>query len=286
MRMRFPASNHLEKFTAVFAIGFALLIWLASGRTSASLGALALNAGVAAIALFVLPPMRGAKNPVIVFFGIALPLFLFLVFYRETAIVFNRPEVIWHDSTVSSFEGRLWRVTGNDHHPLLGDWLAFSYIAYVPILVAATAILMVGHSRGTAAPAESNVRRICLCLAICYLIFVTYPVMGPRFSYPEFQAPRMGTGIFTSLAVLNQDHGMLRGAAFPSAHVAAIAVVFLSLWNWKRVWFWILLPLGINLVLGAVYLAYHYVADAVAGLVVGVLAVVLDRRWVRNTKVS
>lgn len=275
--MRFPASNFTEKFTVVFAVGFGALIYLASGRSGHGFGLLALNAGAAGIALFVLPKIRNARNSVTAFLGVALPLLLFYVFYRETAMLLQAPDTRWLDASVSRFETKLWRVGRGAPLPWLGELLAFSYMSYVPLLVGATVILR----SGSHAHAEANVRRICMAWAICYVISLICPVLGPRFLYPDLQASRLGSGIFSHLTQFNQQHNQLRGAAFPSAHAAATTAAFVSLWIWKRSWFWILLPLEAGLVIGAVYLGYHYIADIVAGLATGVLVVLLDRLCMR-----
>jgi membrane-associated phospholipid phosphatase len=275
--VHFPGSNFTEKFTAVFSIAFGASIWLASGRMGYGLGLLAINAGIASIALFMLPRIRNARNPVTAFWGIALPLLLFYIFYRETALALQSPDICWLDSFVSRFETKLWRAGRGNPVPWLGELLAFSYMSYVPLLVGATLILM-SDSRSQAG---TNVRRICLAWAVCYVISLICPVLGPRFIYPDLQASRLGSGIFSHLTQFNQQHNQLRGAAFPSAHVAATTAAFMSLWTWKRSWFWILLPLEAGLVIGAVYLGYHYIADIVAGLATGILVVLLDRLFLK-----
>jgi membrane-associated phospholipid phosphatase len=126
------------------------------------------------------------------------------------------------------------------------------------------------------------VRRICIAWGICYLVFVLVPVMGPRLLYPDFQVDRIGNGPFSAIARLNQDEGMLRGAAFPSAHLAATAVATWSSRCWRKALFWSVLPVAASIAFGAVYLGYHYITDVVAGVLVAVVAVLTDRTIVGN----
>ncbi|MCH8125078.1 phosphatase PAP2 family protein [candidate division KSB1 bacterium] len=271
--------NHLERFTAFFAIGFGTLIWVLSGFSSEGARLLMLNIGVAAIVLLTLPNLRSAKNLVAIFFGIALPLLVFYLFYRESMLVLGMPNIEWHDLQVSFLEAGLWQHKENNFIPLIGDWFAFSYMVYVPMIILVIVMLIIRTPQGSQKSAESIVRHICLAWAMCYITFVTYPVLGPRLFYPDLQGPRMGSGLFSILAQFNHNNGMLYGGSFPSAHVAAIIVVLWNAWKARLPWFWVFLFLGVNLIAATVYLCYHYVSDILAGLMVGFLAISLDRLW-------
>jgi membrane-associated phospholipid phosphatase len=263
-----------------------------SGRAAVGLGLLLLNLGLGLAASAVLPRLR-ARTGVSRFFGVALPLLVFFVFYREAAVALSQPDITWMDGRVARAELRLWEAaTPARASAALGEVLALAYMSYVPLLIAVTVVLLRSPDQESRRPAETFVRRVCLSWAICYVVFLLVPVQGPRFAFPGLQEPRMGTGPFSAIAHWNQEYGMLRGAAFPSAHIAATTVALWSAWRWERSSFRWFLPVGVTLSIGALYLGYHYVADVLGGIVVGVLAIAIDdagirrrgkpRKWLRS----
>jgi membrane-associated phospholipid phosphatase len=64
----------------------------------------------------------------------------------------------------------------------------------------------------------------------------------------------------------------LKGAAFPSSHVAMVTVVSLISKKYIPWLFKISFPLAIMVALGAIYGRYHYVTDVVIGAIVGTIA--------------
>jgi hypothetical protein len=113
---------------------------------------------------------------------------------------------------------------------------------------------------------------------VCDLAFVLYPVMGPRFVFRDLQWSRMGSGGLARFARAYQEQGMLRGGAFPSAHVAGTVAVMAPLWRWRRTLFWALSPIAAGLMAGAVLFGYHYASDVVVGAGVGAAVTALVAR--------
>lgn len=266
----------VDAITLAFGLVLAPAVGLASGHAGTGLVLAAVNAALALAASAVLPRLR-TRTGLARFFGLALPLLVFYVLYRETHLALSQPDIGWLDAGVARLEWPWWERTRGTHGSrLIGELLALAYMAYVPLILLLVAVLGRRAQRGPDGPAEALVRRICVAWVICYLLFLAVPVLGPRFVFPDVQPPRLGTGPFSALATFNQDHGMLRGAAFPSAHVAATVVAVWSAWRWWRAGFWAVLPIAAALAAGAVYLGYHYVVDVVAGAAVGAAAVAID----------
>ncbi len=73
--------------------------------------------------------------------------------------------------------------------------------------------------------------------------------------------------------------------AFPSGHTAVVLLVLYYAWHYVRGLFWVFLPVVIALIFSTVYLRYHYVIDVLAGILLAVFCVVLERvttaRWPR-----
>jgi len=260
----------------LFGVAYALMVGAASRDPLTGLGLVLLNLTVVAVALSVMPRMRASRGW-IRFVGVTLPLFVFYLYFKEAGLALGGPDVVWLDSEIAGFELGWWESAGTDpRSPFLGELLALAYMSYVPLLLLVAVAMVRLPLRGAWAPAETYVRRICIAWAICYVLYLAVPVLGPRFVYTGYQGPRMGEGPASALARLNQSHGMLRGAAFPSAHLAATAVAVWSAWCWRRTLFLPVLSVSVALAIGAVYLGYHYVVDVAAGLLVAVLAIGVD----------
>jgi membrane-associated phospholipid phosphatase len=149
-------------------------------------------------------------------------------------------------------------------------YLSYYLIIYVP------PFLM--YARGGATQEfRRTVLAFTLAMTICFAIFWIYPVLGPR--YVWIAPPGVPDGIFRRSAVALLEGGSAKGTAFPSSHMAIALSMSLSSLRWNRLAGVILLVLTVLLGVGAVYGGFHYVADMVAGAVVGVSASWLAGRF-------
>jgi hypothetical protein len=265
--------NLTERYTAAFGLLLGALIWLASPHSISSAWPLMLNIVLAAVVLGAMPWLRSTPPPLVRYLAIGFPLLAFYAFYREMAVPLAAPDVRWHDNFFLRLEGQLWATPGTLRIPLLASLLAVAYHAYMPLLIVATAAVFRPGDRRGAERMTAMVGAICLGWGVCYLFFIFFPVMGPRFQSPEVQFTRLGEGMLAEFAAFYQDRGMHRGCAFPSAHVAGAVTALAALARWCRPLFWCVLPVGVGLTAGAVYFGYHYVADVLAGAAVGTGAV-------------
>ena len=103
-----------------------------------------------------------------------------------------------------------------------------------------------------------------------YFISVLAPVESPHFSLASIETVRLSGGFCTRLIDWLESYALVRGAAFPSAHVAGSTVAILASWRYRRWLFWICLPFFVCMCVATVYGRYHYVADVLAGLATGV----------------
>jgi membrane-associated phospholipid phosphatase len=117
---------------------------------------------------------------------------------------------------------------------------------------------------------ESYIFALILPSYLCYLGFLVVPVLGPALSLREkFVEPRLPGYAFTSLVNSITIHGDSVGANFPSSHVAVAWSCFIATRQLvSRMASWIILPFNVGLTLATVYGRFHYVTDAVAGLMV------------------
>jgi membrane-associated phospholipid phosphatase len=102
-----------------------------------------------------------------------------------------------------------------------------------------------------------------------YSIAVLFPIESPHFSLALAQLAPLSGGFSTALIEAIEKYGRVRGAAFPSAHVAGSMVAILCAWRYRRWLFWATLPFFVSMMVATIYGRYHYVADVLAGMLVG-----------------
>jgi hypothetical protein len=73
-----------------------------------------------------------------------------------------------------------------------------------------------------------------------------------------------------------QNYVSVVGAAFPSSHVAVAWVALMTLRVEHRLAFWSLTPFVLALTLSIFVLQYHYVLDAISGVI---LALIFEWFW-------
>ena len=130
-----------------------------------------------------------------------------------------------------------------------------------------------------------------------YVIFILLPVTGPQFYYlavgtdqiaqgifpnlgnwflthsERMAAPGWSEGLFYHLLDLTHDAGERPTAAFPSSHVGVTTVVvLLALRTRSKGLVLTILPFYLLMCLSTVYIYAHYVIDAMAGLITGIIA--------------
>ena len=149
---------------------------------------------------------------------------------------------------------------------VLLSWLLHScYLAYYAILYASPLALWMGGRRDAA---RHTIFAVMATFYLCYIVFLFFPVAGPRYAFDS--AHNVATGVWPArFAAWLLDHGDSWGAAFPSSHVAASVVATgMALRYWRPVGL-VLMPFTIGLILAVVYGQFHYAIDALAGLMVG-----------------
>jgi membrane-associated phospholipid phosphatase len=107
------------------------------------------------------------------------------------------------------------------------------------------------------------------------------PIESPYYSLAALQSKPLTGGCFTAAINLIEHFGRVHGAAFPSAHVAGSMVAILASWKYRRWLFWVCLPFFASMCVATVYGRYHYVADVLAGLVVGTIGFAAGNKLMR-----
>ncbi len=177
------------------------------------------------------------------------------------------------DQTIVALETRILGTPLNFWIPRLQTpWLTeIMHIAYafywVSIPITAVLYWRLNQRRAF----QELVSGILTVFFISYLIFIFFPVYGPRFYLAERLSIHF-TGIWltpTLRSIVQQ--GGLKGGAFPSSHVAvAVLNYFYLKVYYPRFAHRFFLPSVIMLSLGTIYGQFHYFTDVLAGIGLGI----------------
>lgn len=117
---------------------------------------------------------------------------------------------------------------------------------------------------------------------IGYFIAMFFPVESPWFAMAgSWHAPLAG-GPITATVNFIEHFGRVRGAAFPSEHVAGATAALWGAWRFRRTLFWALLPVFLCMCLSTVWGRYHYLADVFAGMATGTLGYLIGSSIMRR----
>ncbi len=249
------------------AIVSALALW----RAPESPGCWWLLGAHALVVVLILLLTRPGLGPVGRVLRELYPVILLILFYSEIDIL-NAGGIVIHDATVQRWElalfgeqlsQTLWR----DRFPstVLSTILHASYWSYYPLL-----LLPVGYFalRKDWFSLRRTMYVVILTLLACYLVFLTWPVVGPYYEFARPDAWFLDNPparlVYAMLA-----SGSSYGAAFPSSHVAATMAATSGAWRGdRRLGLAMLLPM-VLLIISVVYCQMHYGVDALTGMVVG-----------------
>ena len=158
--------------------------------------------------------------------------------------------------------------------------MQFSYMTYFLFLVILPAILYVQNQRTAFWTVMASTA---IAHYSVYVIAVLFPVESPYFALASLHLAPLAGGAFTTTIEFIERFGRVHGAAFPSAHVAGSMVALLAARRYKPWLFWICFPFFLSMCVATVYGRYHYVADVLAGIVVGAMGGALGQ-WILECK--
>ena len=241
-----------------------------------------LCANALTVVAVLLAPRARAAGPVGQFVGDFYPMLILAGVYSAVGIV-TVPNGHPHDVVIQRLEQWMfgsqlsYRWIREVPSPALSWFLHLSYLAYYPILSVPPLVLWLTDRRDGA---RVTMFGTLTALYVCYVTFMLFPVVGPRYAFPlaDNAATNVWPARFTQWLLNGGDSW---GAAFPSSHVAGAVVSTLCALRFSRPLGLSFLPWTIGLVLGVVYGQFHYAVDAIAGLVVaaGVLASLSAEAW-------
>ena len=223
-------------------------------------------------AIFVFAYYGGpGSNPVLMFIRAWYPVLLLIYLYSESGLINNLFFDAPLDPMYIALERLIFRcepamiLPAKFNHRFLMEYFHFFYFTYYLYLPVIGAVFYLRDRLFF----EEFLFAISLTLLSCYLIFIFFPAIGP---IPLRQG--LYFGFFTSLMDLIYRID-IPGGAFPSSHVAAAVVCMVMVLRKIRILGLILIPFVASLIAATVYCRYHYAVDAVAGIIYGVLMILL-----------
>jgi membrane-associated phospholipid phosphatase len=150
-------------------------------------------------------------------------------------------------------------------HLLGSEILHGAYLAYYPVIYVPPAIL---YLLGRTDAFRKAVFALMLGFTAHYVVFVLFPVQGPRYLFPAPDG-ELASGALYRLTHAVLESGSSRGAAFPSTHAALAAVQTVNAIRYLPSAAPALALVTAGIALGAVYGGFHYGVDMIVGVGTG-----------------
>ena len=213
------------------------------------------------------------------------PHLYFLFCFEELGRLVHLVQPEWQDAKLIAFDHWLTGVhptvwLEQFATPALNDFMQFVYLTYFTYLLVVGGILYYRRDwRGY----WSVMTYSAVAYAIGYVIAIFFPIESPWFSMAgAWHGPLQG-GPATAAINFIEHYGRVRGAAFPSEHVAGAVAATWGAWRHRRWLSWVMLPLVACMCVSTVWGRYHYVADIFGGMITGTLGYVIGR-WLLKTR--
>jgi membrane-associated phospholipid phosphatase len=207
------------------------------------------------------------------------PHLFFLFCFEELGALMHLVSPRWQDAKLIAFDHWLTGV-----HPSIwleqfatpgrNEFMQFVYLTYFVYLVVLGGILYYREDwRGY----WSVMTYSAAAYAVGYVIAIFFPIESPWFAMAGSWHSELHGGPFTATINFIEHYGRVRGAAFPSEHVAGSFAALWGAWRHRRWLFWVMLPLVVCMCVSTVWGRYHYVADILGGMVTGTLGFLIGR---------
>ncbi len=214
------------------------------------------------------------------------PHLFFLFCFEELGALVHLVSPRWQDAKLMAFDHWLTGV-----HPAIwleqfatagrNEFMEFAYLTYFVYLLVLGGIL---YCREDWHGYWSVMTYSAVGYAIGYVIAILFPIESPWFAMAGWWHGELHGGPFTAAINFIEHYGRVRGAAFPSEHVAGSFAALWGAWRHRRWLFWVMLPLVLCMCVSTVWGRYHYVADILGGMVTGTLGYVIGKWLMRKSE--
>jgi len=210
------------------------------------------------------------SSKILTFFRDCYPFFIFTFVFKEIALVINILFPFWLESHLINWDlivfgthPTVW--VQQFYRPWLTELMAFSYWSYYILFPISGFTLYFQKDKSLY---FSFVFRLSFTLLTCYFLYLFLGARGPHETLASLHLERDYVFIFDKFVKSIQDAASISGAAFPSSHVAAVWIVLIYMFRFKKWLGLALLPLTLALTVSVVYLQYHYAVDPIAGILI------------------
>jgi membrane-associated phospholipid phosphatase len=212
------------------------------------------------------------------------PHLFFLFCFEELGKLVHLISPGWKDEKLIAFDHWLTGVhpaVWLEHFatPARNEFMQFAYLTYFLYLLVLGGIL---YYRKDWEGYWSVMTYSAVGYAIGYVIAIIFPIESPWFAMTGAWRGELRGGACTALINFIEHFGRVRGAAFPSEHVAGSFAALWGAWRHRRWLFWVMLPLVMCMCVSTVWGRYHYVADIFGGMITGTLGYVIGRWMMRK----
>jgi len=216
------------------------------------------------------------------------PHLFFLLCFEELGALVHLFSPRWQDAELIAFDQWLTGVQPSiwlEQFATAGrnELMQFAYLTYFVYLLVLGGIL---YYREDWHGYWSVMTYSAVAYAMGYVIAIFFPVESPWFAMAgSWHGPLHG-GAFTTVINFIEHYGRVRGAAFPSEHVAGSFAALWGAWRHRRWLFWVMLPLVLCMCASTVWGRYHYVVDIFGGMVTGTLGYVIGKWLMKDSSQS
>ncbi len=276
------ASPTVYPFDRLF-IGYSLLMLLliiAFGRPLVLyLDEIGFYAAMVALALVIIRYIDERQNRLAALVRLVYPALLFTFFYRATGSTVLMFFDHFFDPQLTAFERYLLGVNPSlyiDRHFTHLVWLneifSFGYFSYYFMI---PGFLLLAFLKRHDRIIKSSMTAICATFYFSYLVFSLFPVESPRWFFAGRYVNDLFGSVFRPMVQFVVEVGGLRGGGMPSSHVAVALVIMIYCLKYYRRLGLVLVPVNLLLALGTVWGRFHYVSDVAAGILVGIVSVII-----------
>ena len=167
-------------------------------------------------------------------------------------------------------------------HPWVTEFMQLSFVTYYFIFyIIGAYVYFIDKKKNLF---RSLTFKAGLAFYISFIGFILFPAEGPWITLKHLQTIPLEGGLFHQLANVIEHHGTIPGGAFPSSHITVAYAVLAGTYTDFRNLFYFLLPIFVCMSISTVYGRYHYAADVIAGIVIGLACAYvgsrIEKRWV------
>lgn len=196
--------------------------------------------------------------------------------YKLAGALVNFLSSGWQDKSLARLDRIIFGFSPNlavvsYHHPWLTELMMLAYIAYLPLVVWLAYQLF---RRKGQEELQNYSFGLGLAYLTCFILFILFPAASPRFYFQNL--PPLRGLLLRKLMQLVEVSAQYRGGSFPSAHCAAGTVMMFFAWRARKKIFLVITPLILLFFLSTIYGQYHYGVDVLAGILVGLLAILVS----------